>query len=76
MKRTLIGSVLVLAGTLLLAACLNITGGNMAGGCSTPPGRFLTTVYECGIGAPMFLGAALLALGLAALCIEYFKKES
>lgn len=75
MKKVLIGGFLSLIGAIWLLAILLFAGSNLVSGWSTPPGRFLTTVAETGMAGPMALGAALMALGLLILAIEYLRRD-
>ena len=75
MKKTVIGGVLTLLGTIWGMAVLLYVGNNLVSGWATPPGRFLTTVLETGMTFPLLLSAVLLALGLAAMGVEYFRKD-
>ena len=75
MKKTVIGGVLSLLGTIWGMAVLLYVGNNLVSGWATPPGRFLTTVLETGMTLPLLLSAVLLVLGLAAMGVEYFRKD-
>ena len=75
MKKTVIGGVLSLLGTIWGMAVLLYVGNNLVSGWATPPGRFLTTVLETGMTVPLLLSAVLLVLGLAAMGVEYFRKD-
>ncbi|SCL89382.1 MULTISPECIES: hypothetical protein [Tissierellales] len=49
MKKVVIGGVLSLIGTLgLLTVCI-IVANDVVSGWSTPPGRFMTTVFSLGM---------------------------
>jgi len=75
MKRTVIGAVLAFIGSIGNLAVFLTTAGNMVSGWSTPPGRFLTTVSELGMGSLMTVSCIVLAIGLLIMGIEYFKKD-
>ena len=75
MKKTVIGGVLSLLGTIWGMSVLLYVGNNLVSGWATPPGRFLTTVLETGKTFPLLLSAVLLVLGLAAMGVEYFRKD-
>jgi ABC-type sulfate transport system permease component len=73
MKRTIIGGVLALIGTLGNLAVIILTSNNLVSGWSTPPGRFLSTVSELGMTPVISISCIALALGLLIMGIEYFK---
>ncbi len=75
MKRAIIGGFLSLIGTIGNLLVFVTASNNMASEWSTPPGRFLTTVAETGMGPLMAASCLLLLLGLLAMGIEYFKKD-
>lgn len=75
MKRAMIGGVLSLLGTIWGMAVLLYVGNHLVSAWATPPGRFLATVLETGMTFPLLLSVALLVLGLAAMGVEYFRKE-
>ncbi len=74
-KRALIGGFLSLLGTIWGVVVLLYVADNWVSNWYTPPGRFLTTVWETGMTAPFVLAMALLLAGLVILGIEYFKKD-
>ena len=74
MKRTLIGGFLLLTGALGTMSVFLFTANNMAYEWSTPPGRFLTTTNQNGM-TPLLVGSCVvMALGLLAMAVEYFRK--
>ncbi len=75
MKRTLIGGFLSLLGTIWGLAVILFVSNNMVNNWYTPPGRFLTTVWETSMTAPFVLAVFFLLLGLVIMGIEYFKKD-
>lgn len=75
MKRTLIGGMLSLLGTIWGMAVLLFVGNNLVSSWSTPPGRFWTTVAETGMALPFIVSVLFVALGLVIMGIEYFKKD-
>lgn len=76
MKKVLIGGFLSLVGTIWGLAVIVFVGNNLTPGWSTPPGRFLTTVIETDMAAPMVISFTFLLLGLSAMGIEYFRKDN
>ena len=74
MKKTIIGGVLAIIGTLGHLAVIIIAAKNIASEWSTPPGRLLSTVCELGMLGILFIFFAILITGLVVLGIEYFKK--
>jgi len=76
MKRTLIGGVLSLLGTIWGLPVVLFVSDNLVSNWHTPPGVFLTTVWETGMTAPFVLAVVLLLAGLVILGIEYFRKDS
>lgn len=75
MKRAIIGGFISLIGTIGNLLVFVTASNNMVSGWATPPGRFLTTVAETGLGPLMAVSCVLLLLGLLAMGIEYFKKD-
>ncbi len=75
MKNALIGGFLSFLGSLWLIEAGKYADAHLANAWTTPPGRFLTTLFAGG-SAPFFLlGALLLVLGLIVLWREYFTHE-
>ncbi len=75
MKKAVIGSVLALLGTVWGLAVVLYLSDNWVSNWHTPPGMFLTTVWETGMTAPFALAVVLLLAGLVILGIEYFRKD-
>lgn len=75
MKRAMIGGVLSLLGTIWGIAALLYAGSHLVSAWTTPPGRFWSTVLETGMVFPLLFSFVLLVLGLAAMGVEYFRKE-
>lgn len=78
MKRTLIGGILSLLGTIWGLAVLLSAANNLSETSSwyTPPGRFGTTVANMGLTVPLVLALLLFVLGLVILAVEFFRKDS
>lgn len=75
MKRVLIGGFLMLIGTIWgLAICI-FCGMNLTDAWPTPPGRFLTTVFETGMTLPFVLAIVFIVLGFTIFVKEYFTKD-
>lgn len=75
MKRTFIGGMLSLLGTIWGLAVILFAGNNLVSGWATPPGRFLTTVAETGMTFPFVLSILFVVIGVAIMGVEFFKKE-
>ena len=75
MKKVLIGGFLSLIGTIWSLAIIIFAGNNLVSGWSTPPGRFITTVFETGMMAPMVIATAFFFGGIIIMGVEYFKKD-
>ena len=76
MKRVLIGGFLSLLGTIWGLAVTLFVGNNLVSGWSTPPGRFLCSVFELEMTLPLAISVLFILLGLVILGIEYFKKDN
>lgn len=76
MKRAVIGGFLSLLGSLWSLAALLVGAGYVEQVTSwySPPGRFGTALAESGMVPVLAVGLVLLALGLAVMGIEYFRK--
>jgi hypothetical protein len=74
LKRALIGGFLSLIGTIWGLAVLFSASNNLVSSWSTPPGRLFATVAQQGMAPVMAASLLLLAVGLALMGIEYFKK--
>lgn len=74
MKRTVIGGIFSLLGTVWTLVVIDFAQNHPASSWANFPGRFLTSVFEGGMALPAILGFGLLACGLAILAVEYFKK--
>lgn len=48
---------------------------NLTDAWPTPPGRFLTTVFETGMTLPFVLAIVFIALGFTIFVKEYFTKD-
>ena len=75
MKRVLIGGFLMLIGTIWGFAVCVFCGMNLTNAWPTPPGRFLTTVFETGMTLPFVLAIVFIVLGFAIFVKEYFTKD-
>ena len=74
MKKALIGGFLSILGTIWGLATAFFTVNHLVASWTTPPGRFLSTVFQTGMLLPFVIGAFLLVSGLVILGVEYFKK--
>ncbi len=75
MKRVLIGGFLMLIGTIWGLAICVFCGMNLTDAWPTPPGRFLTTVFETGMTLPFVLAIVFIVLGFTIFVKEYFTKD-
>lgn len=75
MKRVLIGGFLMLIGTIWGLAICVFCGMNLTDAWPTPPGRFLTTVFETGMTLPCVLAIVFIVLGFTIFVKEYFTKD-
>ena len=75
MKRVLIGCTLSFLGTIWGLASILFVGNNLVSSWVTPPGRFLTTVFETGMTVPFTISLLLVIVGFIIMGIEYFKKS-
>lgn len=77
MKKVLIGGFLSLIGSIWCLAGFFAAAANVENitGWSNPPGRFGTSMIESGMVWPVAIGGLLLALGVAIMGVEYFRKE-
>ena len=76
MKKAVVGGFLSLIGTIWGLAVIVFVSNNLTSAWPTPPGRFLTTVIETGMSAPMIISFVFLLAGLLAMWTEYFRKEN
>lgn len=75
MKRVLIGGFLILIGSIWGLAICVFCGMNLTDAWPTPPGRFLTTVFETGMTLPFVLAIVFIVLGFSIFVKEYFTKD-
>ena len=75
MKRVLIGGFLILIGSIWGLAICVFCGINLTVAWPTPPGRFLTTVFETGMTLPFVLAIVFIVLGFTIFVKEYFTKD-
>lgn len=75
MKRVLIGGFLILIGSIWGLAICVFCGMNLTDAWPTPPGRFLTTVFETGMTLPFVLAIVFIVLGFTIFVKEYFTKD-
>ena len=77
MKRTMIGCCLSVVGGFSFTALMITVSAHVSevGSWSTPPGRAVTAMTEYGMGAAVFLSAAVFLLGFLVLAVEYFRKD-
>ena len=76
MKRVVIGGFFLLTGSLWLLTTVLYALINPVNAWTTPPGRFLTTLFTTGIAPFCVFGAVLMAAGLSILLLEYIKVDS
>lgn len=71
--KVLIGSVFMLSGIILSGFTLltAVTYMPQLQGWSSPPGKFMTGLSNCGATFPFVLSILLTALGMILLCKEY-----
>ncbi len=77
LKRTVIGAVLSLLGSIWGLAALLVGAAYMENVSEWPTaqGRYVTAILRSGMMPPLAIGGVLLLLGLLVTGIEYFKKE-
>lgn len=77
LKRTVIGGVLSLLGTIWGLAALLVGAAYIENVSEWPTaqGRYVTAIIQSGMMLPLAIGCGLLLLGLLIMGIEYFKKE-
>lgn len=75
MKQVLAGGFLSLVGSIWALAVVFIAGNDLVSGWSTPPGRFLTTVYEMGLTALFAAAVTLVIAGIIIIMIGLFGKD-
>lgn len=76
MKNAIIGGFFLLTGSLWLLSTVLFALINPVTAWTTPPGRFLTTLFTTGIAPFCVFGAALMAAGLTILVCELLKKDA
>ena len=75
MKKIIIGCFLSTIGVIGNLVMLLSIRDYVAMEWSTPPGRFITTVVDMGMGIPFIVSTFFLILGFLILAIEYFRVE-
>lgn len=75
MKRAIIGGFLSIIGSVWTLAITFMAANNLVSSWATPPGRFLTTVSEMGLTVLFALGVLFVAVGIAIMAIEFFRKD-
>ena len=74
MKRTIIGGILTLCGTIGIGAMVIAAGMELVGEWVTIPGRVICTILSNGTVVPTVFFLAMLIVGLSILFSEYSKK--
>ena len=75
MKRTIIGGLLSLIGSILSFAIITTAGNNLVSGWDSELGRFWTTVIEYRLMFLLVLSLVFTVLGIILLVVELFRKD-
>lgn len=75
MKRTIIGGIYSLIGSIWGAIILYYTCNNLVSSWDTYLGRGFSTMQENGLLIPFILAVVLVIIGIIIISIEYFKKD-
>ena len=75
MKKTLIGGILTLAGSIWALAILTAAGNNLVNGWDTSLGRFWSTVVDMNLVFLFVLSCIVTVFGIVVLLVELFRKE-
>lgn len=75
MKKVIAGGFLALIGSLWTLAVVTSAGSCPISGWSTPPGRFLTQVQECGLMPWLVVSLLLTALGIVLMAAACFSRD-
>ena len=75
MKKTIIGAVLSLVGSLWSIAILLVAGNNLPDNWYTDLGKFWSNVINLKLMFPFVLSVIIAVFGIIVLMIELFRKE-
>ena len=75
MKRTVIGGVLALLGSIWALVIISVAGNNLVDSWNSDLGRLYSTFSEYQLMFPFVLSVIVTVLGLVLLLVEFFRKE-
>lgn len=73
MKKVIIGGILALVSSIWAIALGAYVQLNLVSSWSGS--RFWSSAVQLGVIVPLVLSLAILALGIAVMCVEYFRKD-
>lgn len=75
MKKTIIGGILALAGSIWSLAIILVAGNNLVNGWDTDLGRFWSTVVDMRLVVLLVISAAITLFGIGVILVELFNKD-
>ena len=75
MKKTVIGGLLALLGSIWALGILSVTGNNLVNSWNLDLGRLFSTVSDYQLMFPFVVAVILAVFGLVVLFVELFRKE-